>query len=121
MKKNYNYKLAIAIIFLLFGVVGCGSFGSMPAEKQVVISYQAMGEVLESSKPALMAMCENGTFDESECKAAREAYNEAVAIYTFLGDAAIVAIDSGDLTGYRTVSERLILLLDRLQKLTGGN
>jgi hypothetical protein len=120
VKTNKIIVLMCAAI-LLFNVFGCAGFRDLPTETKVVMSYEGMGAVLETSKPILQAFCQDGTINPGDCIEARKAYNEAVSIYKFLGDIALVAIDTGDDSSYTMMVGRLMDLLIKIQEYTGKN
>jgi len=80
-----------------------------------MVAYEGMGAVLETALPSLKALCNGEVMSAEECEEAKNAYNEAVSIYKFLGDAAIVVVDTGDDSSYRVMSARLMKLLTQLQ------
>jgi hypothetical protein len=105
---------------LLISIFGCGSFSSMPVETQAVISYTSMGEVLNTAKPILQNLCNNGTLSIEDCEAAQIAYNEAVKVYHELAEVGKAVVDSGDDLEYRTMAQQLLDLLAVIQTYTGG-
>ncbi len=105
----------IIMAVLAFSAVGCVGCKSRPMETKVVLTYSSMGAVIESALPTLKKLCEAKTLSDEECAEAKKAYNEAVAIYKFLGDVAIVAVDTGDDSSYKTMATRLMGLLSQLQ------
>jgi hypothetical protein len=113
--------LSIIAVIVLFGLLGCGAFRDMPTETKVVMSYEGMGAVLQTSKPILQAFCQDGTINPADCIEARKAYNEAVSIYKFLGDIALVAIDTGNDSSYQMMTTRLMDLLVKIQGYTGDH
>ncbi len=118
MRHNTYGPWIISIMLFIF--IGCGSFGSMPIEKQVVISYEVMGETLKTAKPTMIGLCASGDISAEDCVNARNAYNEAVTLYKMLGEMAIVAVDTGDGSNYQELSLQLMALLTTIQTYTGG-
>jgi hypothetical protein len=88
----------------------------MSWQKRTVITYETIGVTLEEAKPALIVLCADGILDKADCIAAREAYNQAVTVYKTLGVAAMIAIDTGDDTQYRTLALELSELLTVLNR-----
>ncbi len=84
--------------------------GSVPKEIQILVTYQSMGITLEEAKPAILALCSSGKLTPTDCSKAKMAYNQAVTLYKTLGDAAEIAINTGDDTRVRS----LILQLENL-------
>jgi hypothetical protein len=120
VKTNKIIVLMCAAI-LLFNVFGCAGFRDLPTETKVVMSYEGMGAILQTSKPILKAFCADGTLNPGDCIEARKAYNEAVTVYKFLGDIALMAIDTGDGSSYQLMTTRLMDLLIKLQVYTRDN
>lgn len=90
----------------------------MPWEKKTMVSYQSAGEVLKSAQPTLKTLCADGTFTAEECLESKDAYNAAVSAYKIMGDAAIIAIDTGDQSSYVDLQKNLGKLLADLAKYT---
>ncbi len=110
-------RIVLAIILLVF-LVGCGSFRSMPPEKQVLLSYEVMGETIQTAKPILITLCDTGELSPEDCIEARAAYNNAVTVYYLLGETAKIAIDTGDNTDYQGMAAQLMTLLTMIQTYT---
>jgi hypothetical protein len=83
------------------------------------MGYEGIGAVLKTAKPILMSFCYDGTLNPDDCVKARSAYNEAVSIYKFLGDIAMVVMDTGDDSSYQMMSVRLVTLITRIQNYAG--
>jgi hypothetical protein len=81
-----------------------------------MISYEAAGEVLKTSKATLKTMCDAGAITAEDCAVAREAYNDAVDIYKIMGNTAIIAMDTGDSSVYKDLQVQLMELLNKLAK-----
>lgn len=107
--------LSVILAIFMFGLIGCGTLQDMPTETKVTVTYESMGAVLETALPTLQALCDNGTMNADDCAEAKKAYNEAVAIYKFLGDVAVVAVDTGDDSSYKMMAARLMKLLTQIQ------
>lgn len=121
--REKTIKLLVLTWVLIFGAAlfgGCGTFRDAPPEKQVLISYEIMGAVLEDSKPVLISLCDSGTLSAEDCKKARAAYNKAVDVYKYLKKIAHSAIDTGDGSVYRVLSIELMDLITEIQFYTGG-
>jgi hypothetical protein len=117
MRKNiFNIMAVIAVVSM---ITGCAMFMNAPQEKQVLMSYQSMGQILEAAKPVMMELCEARVMSEHECHQARIAYNEAVRIYKGLKQVAMQAVDSGDQSIYSTAAFALMDLLTEIQFYTG--
>lgn len=119
---NYYFNKNIACVFVLMLTVSLFSFGCSSTkswQKRTMVSYQAAGEILNTSKPILMAMCADGTLGDADCKEARHAYNEAVSLYKLLGTTAVMAIDIDDPGSYETMQAQLRDLLTLLADYTG--
>ncbi len=122
MSRPYFVIIVFILLFGCFiGEFGCAGLRGLPTETKVLMSYEGMGVVLQTSKPVMMALCADGTIKPDDCVEARKAYNEAVSIYKFLGDIALIAIDTGDDSGYRMMTTRLMDLLIKIQNYTGEN
>ncbi len=119
MRFSKYSPMILALILFVF--VGCGSFRSMPPEKQVLLSYEVMGETIQAAKPALMALCASGELSADDCIEARTAYNNAVAIYYSLGEMAKIAINTGDNKDYQGLATELMGLLTVINTYTGAN
>ena len=117
--KKFTCFFLFMLLCLCLSSLGCGSLNNMPAEKRVVVSYQATAEILRTSKATLKALCASGALDEEACIGAKRAYDEAVDIYKLLGNVAGLALDSGDDTAYQNMARRLMVLLDILNKYIG--
>ncbi|MEE9356239.1 MAG: hypothetical protein V3U75_11670 [Methylococcaceae bacterium] len=111
--------LSIILAIVVFGFMGCGTLQDVPTETKVVLTYESMGAVLETALPTLQGLCSTGTMSAEDCIEAKMAYNEAVAIYKFLGDAAILAVDTGDYSSFKIMATRLMKLLNQLQAYGG--
>ncbi len=110
-KKTIPSLLILWFLCLgFFGFSGCSSF-QMPWQKQTMVSYQLTGEILKSSKEALVSRCGLGTLSERDCAEAKMAYNHAVELYKMMGDTALVALDSEDQSIYRSMAEQLTEIL----------
>lgn len=108
--RNILASLYIGIL-IIAATAGCSTLSKIDRSTQYTIAYQAMGAVLEVAKPQILAMCADGTFDEVDCEKAKNAYNQAVTSYKFLGD----AVDSLVLTeGDDKNVQRLLLQLQAL-------
>ncbi len=118
MNKRLNVILLSVLICFL---VGCASTRPTPIETQTLISYEAMGEVLNAAKPILITLCKSGELGRGECMDAMFAYNEAVDLYKFLGNLASDVIDTGEGSNYRVMANQLMGLLVVINKYTGGN
>ena len=104
------------IAILTFGLIGCVTTGpNITPEVKVTLSYEGAGAVLETALPTLQALCANGTINAGDCAEAKVAYNEAAAIYKFLGDLAGKAVDTGDDSSYTLMSIRLMALIAQIQ------
>ncbi len=112
--------LSIIAAIFIFGLMGCASFRDMPVERKALLSYEFMGEVLYTSKPVLIGLCQDGTLDPEECAEALTAYNKAVKIYLALGEITLIVIDTGDDATYRTKTLQLMDLLITIQTFTGN-
>jgi hypothetical protein len=88
----------------------------MSWQKKTVITYETIGVTLEEAKPALIALCADGILDKADCIAAREAYNQAVTAYRAMGVTAMIALDTGDDTQYRSIALELSELLTVLNR-----
>jgi hypothetical protein len=107
----FNKKFTCFFLFaLMLSLLSLGC-GSMPWEKRTTITYQVAGETLTASKATLQTLCASGELGIEDCKAAREAYNQAVTIYHNMEAAAITAIDSGDSSTYEELNTQLQILL----------
>jgi len=107
--------LSVIMAVLTFGLIGCGTLADIPTETKVVLAYESMGAVLETALPALQGLCGTGAMSAEDCIEAKKVYNEAVSIYKFLGDVAIVAVDTGEDSSFKMMSARLMKLLNQLQ------
>ena len=124
-KRNISFFgiscFSVIALILLFGMFGCASTNSIPVEKQVLMSYQGMGEVLNTSKPILKSLCDNGTINAEDCETARVAYNEAVKAYHALAPLAESVIDTGTDSEYRAAALALMEMLSVIQTYTGSS
>lgn len=111
--------LSIILAVVMFGLIGCGTLQDIPTETKVVLTYESMGAVLETALPALQGLCSTGAMSAEDCIEAKKAYNEAVAIYKFLGEAAILAVDTGDDSSFKMMAARLMKLLNQIQAYGG--
>ena len=112
-----NKKFTCFFLFVLWSLSLCSlGCSSMPWQKQTLVSYQVMGETLKSSKVVLIELCLNGTLSEKDCSEARDAYNQAVDVYKVLGNQAIIAMDIGSDTIYKSMARHLMALLADLAK-----
>lgn len=114
--KNLTCFFLLILWCLCLGSLGCGS---MSWQKRTMISYEAAGEVLQASQPILRAMCEDGTLSPEDCIAARKTYNDAVEIYKIMGNAAIIAMDTGEQSVYKDLNIRLMEILGQIAEFTG--
>jgi hypothetical protein len=117
MRKHIFH--VVAVIVVVSTMIGCATLFTAPQEKQVLMSYQSMGQILETAKPVMMELCEARVMNEHECHQARIAYNEAVKIYKRLKTTAMQAVDSGDQSIYTTAAFALMDLLTEIQFYTG--
>jgi hypothetical protein len=121
MRSIKTNKLIILACFsvimavLTFNLIGCGTLQDMPTETKVVLTYESMGAVLETALPTLQGLCSTGAMNAEDCIDAKKVYNEAVSIYKFLGDAAIIAVDTGSDSSFKAMTVRLMKLLTQIQ------
>ena len=99
--------------FLCVCALGCGS---MPWQKQAIISYQTAGAVLTQSREVLKSHCADGVLDAEECGEAKEAYDFAVDIYKLMGNQVIIALDNSDDSIYKQLMKELSIALEALNK-----
>jgi len=103
------------IAILIFSFTGCGTLQDMPRETKVVLTYESMGAVIGTALPTLQELCKTGAMSAEDCIEAKDLYNEAVSIYKFLGDGAIIAVDTGDESSYKIMAAKLMELLAQIQ------
>lgn len=115
-------KFTCFFLFVLWSLSLCSlGCSSMPWQKQTVISYQIMGETLQSSKTVLQELCLTGALSAEDCSTARTTYNQAVDIYKLLGNQALIAIDIGNDSVYKQLAAQLMQLLVILGEYQGGS
>jgi hypothetical protein len=112
--------LSIIAVIVLFGLLGCKTT-QISAEKQTLLSYEAMGAILETTKPILISLCENEVLNSEDCQVARLIYNEAVQAYYELAEIAEKVIDTGIDNYYKEQTLSLMNMLNLLQMYTEVN
>lgn len=113
-KKNLTCFLLLLLAVGLFSP-GCGSMQPIPVEKQILMSYEGVGVIFNTAKPALKMLCANDTLSSEDCLKALEGYNRAVDVYKNLGDTAIEAMNTGNNATYNSVIASLLDVYDKQQ------
>jgi len=103
--------LLLIVLFFMSASLGC-SFMKMPWQKKTMVTYEAIGETLNTAKPVLMSLCSTGKVNQADCSEIKAAYNAAVKIYKDLGDVAVLAIDTGDSGLYKNKKQELLVWLE---------
>ena len=107
--------LSVIVAVLAFGLSGCGTLREATVETKTVMSYEAIGATLQVALPTLQELCAAELINTEDCLKAKKVYNEAVAIYKFLGESAVRVVDTSDDSSYQVMALKLVALLTELQ------
>jgi hypothetical protein len=107
-------KITPSIFIMWFFCVCLLGCGTMPWQKQAMVTYQSAGEVLEESRTVLKRYCETGVLSDLECAEAKAVYDMAVDIYVLLGNQVLIALDIGDDSVYDQLLVELSLALEQV-------